>query len=92
MGVHSVASDTEILDFVLEEDGVAKLDRRDFLKRGSIVTAGTFFAGSTRTHLLAAAEAEPAKPIAANDSIQIALIGGGGQASTTRVSRCRCQA
>ena len=30
-------------------------------------------------HLLAAAQDEPAKPIAANDHIQIALIGAGGQ-------------
>ena len=53
------------------------MDRRDFLKAGSI--AGTYFAGSTKMHLMAAQEAEPAKPIAANDHIQIALIGAGGQ-------------
>ena len=33
------------------------------------------------THLLAEAQSEPAKPIAANDNIQIALIGAGGQGS-----------
>jgi predicted dehydrogenase len=55
------------------------MDRRDFLKTGSIATAGTYFAGSTKVHLMAAPEAEPAKPIAANDHIQIALIGAGGQ-------------
>ena len=58
---------------------VANMDRRDFLKTGSIATVGTYLAGSTKTHLMAAPEAEPAKPIAANDHIQIALIGAGGQ-------------
>jgi predicted dehydrogenase len=58
---------------------VAKMDRRDFLKRGSIATAGTYLVGSTKTHLMAAPVAEPARPIAANDQIQIALIGAGGQ-------------
>ncbi|MDR3676708.1 MAG: Gfo/Idh/MocA family oxidoreductase [Acidobacteriota bacterium] len=58
---------------------MAKMDRRGFLKSGSIATVGTYLAGSTRTHLLAAPVAEPAKPIAANDHIQIALIGAGGQ-------------
>ncbi len=56
---------------------MANMDRRDFLKAGSI--AGTYLAGSTKMHLMAAPEAEPAKPIAANDHIQIALIGAGGQ-------------
>ena len=56
---------------------MASMDRRDFLKAGSI--AGTYFVGSTKMHLMAAQEAEPAKPIAANDHIQIALIGAGGQ-------------
>ena len=56
-----------------------KLDRRAFLKKGSIATAGSFLAGNARLHLLAAAQDEPAKPIAANDHIQIALIGAGGQ-------------
>jgi len=58
---------------------VANMDRRDFLKTGSIATVGSYFAGSTKMHLMAAPEAEPAKPIAANDHIQIALIGAGGQ-------------
>ena len=44
-----------------------------------MATAGTYFVGSTKTHLMAAPEAEPARPIAANDHIQIALIGAGGQ-------------
>jgi predicted dehydrogenase len=55
------------------------MDRRDFLKTGSIATVGTYLTGSTKTHLMAAPEAEPARPIAANDHIQIALIGAGGQ-------------
>jgi predicted dehydrogenase len=58
---------------------VANMDRRDFLKTGSIATVGTYFTGSTKTHLMAAPEPEPARPIAANDHIQIALIGAGGQ-------------
>src|SRR5271166_348629 len=62
-----------------EEGRVANIDRRDFLKTGTIGTAATYFAGSTKTHLMAAPEAEPARPIAANDHIQIALIGAGGQ-------------
>ncbi len=49
------------------------MDRRDFLKAGSI--AGTYFIGGAKTHLMAAPGAEPAKPIAANDHIQIAVIG-----------------
>ena len=58
---------------------MAKFDRRDFLKAGSIATAGTFLVGNARTHLLAGVQGEPAKPVAANDHIQIALIGAGGQ-------------
>jgi len=58
---------------------LANMDRRDFLKAGSIATVGTYFAGSRKIHLMAAPQAEPAKPIAANDHIQIALIGAGGQ-------------
>jgi len=58
---------------------LANMDRRDFLKTGRIATVGTYFAGSTKMHLMAAPLAEPAKPIAANDNIQIALIGAGGQ-------------
>ena len=54
--------------FLIEEVFMANMDRRDFLKAGSIATVGTYFAGSTKTHLMAAPEAEPAKPIAANDT------------------------
>ena len=58
---------------------MANMDRRGFLKTGSIATVGTYLAGSTKMHLMAAPEAVPAKPIAPNDHIQIALIGAGGQ-------------
>jgi len=58
---------------------LANMDRRDFLKTGSIATVGSYFAGATKMHLMAAPQPEPAKPIAANDHIQIALIGAGGQ-------------
>src|SRR5207249_6919705 len=55
------------------------LNRRNFLKAGTAATAKTFLAGSTQTHLLARAQAEPERPLAANDHIQFALIGAGGQ-------------
>ena len=58
---------------------MANIDRRDFLKAGTIGTVGTYFSGSTKTHLLAAPESKPAKPIAPNDHIQVALIGAGGR-------------
>ena len=52
------------------------LNRRSFLKTAGVVTAATFVG---KTHLLASAQTEAAKPVAANDHIQIALIGAGGQ-------------
>jgi predicted dehydrogenase len=58
---------------------MSNMDRRGFLKTGSIATVGSYFVGSTKMHLMATPEPEPAKPIAANDHIQIALIGAGGQ-------------
>jgi len=58
---------------------VSAMDRRNFLQGGTIATVGTYLAGSRKTHLLAALEAEPANPVAANDHIQIGLIGAGGQ-------------
>jgi predicted dehydrogenase len=55
------------------------MNRRSFLKTGSVATAGTFISGGLKTHLLAEAQ-EPAAPArSANDQIQIALIGAGGQ-------------
>ena len=54
------------------------LNRRNFLKAaGAAATVETLL--GSRTHLLAEAQSEPAKPVAANDNIQIALIGAGGQ-------------
>ncbi|HWE85980.1 MAG TPA: Gfo/Idh/MocA family oxidoreductase [Terracidiphilus sp.] len=50
-------------------------NRRSFLRTASVVSAGTLMPGM---HLLAG-EQEPDKPVAANDHIQIALIGAGGQ-------------
>ncbi len=52
------------------------LNRRNFLRAAGAVSAGTLMPGM---HLLAAAQNEPAKPATANDHIQIALIGAGGQ-------------
>lgn len=55
------------------------LNRRNFLRAAGAVSATTLMPGM---HLLAANpefEQESAKPIAANDHIQIALIGAGGQ-------------
>jgi len=55
------------------------VNRRDFLKAGSVLTTGSFLVGGTRVHLLAAEEDEPARPPSPNDHIQIALIGAGQQ-------------
>src|ERR1700728_2730260 len=52
-------------------------NRRDFFKVASAASAGAMLAG--RVHALEAAQGEPAAPVAANDHIQIALIGAGGQ-------------
>ena len=52
------------------------LNRRTFLRAAGAASAGTLLPGM---HLLAAEQDEPAKPVAANDHIQIALIGAGGQ-------------
>ncbi len=43
------------------------------------MTAGTFFSDGVQYHTMAAEQGEPAKPVAANDHLQIALIGAGGQ-------------
>jgi len=61
------------------EDEMPKLGRRDFLKAGGIATAETFLARTANSHLLAEVQGEPAKPVTANDHIQIALIGAGSQ-------------
>ncbi len=59
-----------------------KLDRRSFLKTVGLATAETFV--GTNVYALAEAQSEPTKPVAANDQIQIALIGAGiqGQGDT----------
>jgi predicted dehydrogenase len=54
-----------------------EFDRRDFLMTAGAASAATLLGG--RVHALAAAQAEPARPVAANDHIQLALIGAGGQ-------------
>ncbi len=53
------------------------LNRRSFLKAASAATAQTI-AGS-KLHVLAQVQGEPVNPVGANDHIQIALIGAGGQ-------------
>lgn len=53
-----------------------EVDRRSFLKVTGAASARALLAG--RVHALVAQE-EPAAPVAANDHIQIALIGAGGQ-------------
>jgi predicted dehydrogenase len=55
---------------------VQGLNRRNFLRAAGAASAATLMPGM---HLLAAEQNEPAKPVAANDHIQIALIGAGGQ-------------
>ena len=67
------------------------LNRRTFLKTaGAAATLETLL--GPKTHLLAEAQSEPAKPVAANDHIQIALIGAGGQGQGEPKSRCRFRA
>ncbi len=56
---------------------MAGLDRRDFLKAAGGATAATFLGANT--YALTTPDAEPPAPVAANDYIQIALIGAGGQ-------------
>ena len=53
------------------------LNRRTFLRVAGSATAGTVL--GAKVHALAAAQAGPPAPTAANDHIQIALIGAGGQ-------------
>ena len=53
------------------------LSRRSFLKVAGTATAGTFLGANV--HELAAVQNKPAASLTANDHIQIALIGAGGQ-------------
>ena len=57
----------------------ANVNRRDFLKAGSVLTTGSFLVAGTQVHSLVAEQGEPARPHPANDQIQIALIGAGQQ-------------
>lgn len=59
------------------EGHVGELNRRSFLRAASVASAGTLL--GPRMHALVAAQEEPARATAANDFIQIALIGAGGQ-------------
>ncbi len=54
-----------------------ELNRRNFLKAAGAASATTML--GAKLHALAAMQTEPARPVAANDHIQIALIGAGGQ-------------
>src|SRR5512146_1004369 len=58
------------------------LNRRGFIKAAGAASAASLLNG--RIHALGMMQAEPAKPVAANDHIQIALIGAGiqGQGDT----------
>lgn len=56
-----------------------KVNRRDFIKKSGIMTTGAYMAGGVKHHLLAEGRGEPERIRAANDHLQIALIGAGGQ-------------
>ncbi|HVZ84552.1 MAG TPA: Gfo/Idh/MocA family oxidoreductase [Terracidiphilus sp.] len=53
------------------------LNRRSFLRAAGAASASTLI--TPRLHALAAVAGEDARPVSANDHIQIALIGAGGQ-------------
>ena len=65
------------------------LSRRSFLRVASTATAATLL--GTNVHELAAVQAEMAAPVAANDHIQIALIGAGGQGQGDAKERAACR-
>jgi predicted dehydrogenase len=56
---------------------VHSYNRREFLKAASAATTGTLL--GTNLHALTPEQTQTSRPIAANDQIQIALIGAGGQ-------------
>ena len=58
------------------------LNRRSFLKVAGTATAETFL--GAKMYALAAVQSEPSAPLAANDHIQIALIGAVVRASGTQ--------
>ena len=57
---------------------MVKLNRRDFIRTGSAAVTAGALAGGGKNYLLAA-EQEPPVVRSANDHIQVALIGAGGQ-------------
>ena len=63
--------------FFRREGFVSTLNRRGFLRAAGAASAATLIA--PRLHALIMADQEPAGAVAANDHIQIALIGAGGQ-------------
>ena len=61
------------------------LNRRSFLTAAGSAAAGTIL--GPKVYALASSQSQPAAPVAANDHIQIALIGAGGQGQgDTRVA------
>ncbi|MGD0732953.1 MAG: Gfo/Idh/MocA family oxidoreductase [Terracidiphilus sp.] len=56
---------------------VQAFDRRVFLRAAGAAATGTLL--GAKIYALGAEQAEPSQPVAANDHIQIALIGAGGQ-------------
>ncbi len=58
---------------------IEKLSRRDFMKAGSMVASGSLLAEGLRAPAFAAPKVQPARPLAANDQIQLALVGTGNQ-------------
>ncbi len=54
-----------------------ELNRRSFVKVAGTATAEMLL--GSKMHMLAAEQIEPARPVSANDQIQIALIGAGGR-------------
>ena len=56
-----------------------KLNRRDFLKTGSVVATGSLLEGGRRAIAWAAPEAPSTRAISSNDQVQLALIGAGNQ-------------
>jgi predicted dehydrogenase len=55
--------------------GMHEFNRRSFLRTAAAVSAATVL--GAKLHALTAVQSEPAKPVSANDHIQIALIGAG---------------
>jgi predicted dehydrogenase len=56
-----------------------KVNRRDFLRTGSVVATGSLLAEGLRARAFATGELQPAPPLSANDQIQLGLIGAGNQ-------------